>query len=155
MATWNLYNTYIYINYINTHQEWTRIFLHTLLERADHQYLNDQHLACEVRVGMYEVLTRSGLTFTYKMIQEIISMLRADSVYLHNFGVDSDIYKDNKSETEAKTNSGHRACLLLACAELAQRPLLACRVSTQTQTHTHRHNFSTKGRPKFSYTLYC
>ncbi len=28
------------------HQGWTQIFLHTLLLKADHQYLNCQHLAC-------------------------------------------------------------------------------------------------------------
>ncbi len=71
------------------HQGLTQIFLHTLLLRADHQYLNGQHLAYEVLTRMYAILTRSGLLFVYKMIQEIISMPRADSGYPHNFMVNS------------------------------------------------------------------
>ncbi len=55
---------------------------------------------------MYEVLTKSGLSFVYKMIQEIISMPRADSGYPRNFGINSWVFKDDESETEAKTNSG-------------------------------------------------
>ncbi len=35
---------------------------------------------------MYEVLTKSGLSFMYKMIREMISMLRPDSGYSHIFG---------------------------------------------------------------------
>ncbi len=61
------------------HQERTWIFLHTLLKRADHQYLNSLHLACEVRTGMCEVLTENGLSFMYKKIRERISMPRVDS----------------------------------------------------------------------------
>ncbi len=72
----------------------------------------------------------------FKMIQEIISMPRADSGYPHNFGVNSWVFKDDKFETEAKTNSGHRECPLLACTEHTQYPLLACCVSTYTRTHT-------------------
>ncbi len=49
------------------------IAAHTLLLRADHQYLNGQHLACEVLTRMYVILTRSELLFIYKMVQEIIS----------------------------------------------------------------------------------
>ncbi len=64
------------------HQGRTHIFLHTLLLRADHQYLNDQHLAWEVLTRMHMILTRSWLLFIYKMIQEIISMPRADWSYL-------------------------------------------------------------------------
>ncbi len=70
-------HTHPYVQFL--HQERTWNFLHTLLERADHQYLNGQHLACEVRTAMCEVLTKSGLSFMYKMIQEIISMARIDS----------------------------------------------------------------------------
>ncbi len=51
--------------------------------------LNSQHLACEVRTRMYEVLTKSGLSFVYKMIREIISVPRVDSGYSHNFWVNS------------------------------------------------------------------
>ncbi len=47
----------------------TRIFLHTLLLRADHQYLNSQHLACEVLTRVYVILTRCELLFVYKMIR--------------------------------------------------------------------------------------
>ncbi len=47
-------------------KERTQIFLNTLLERADVQFLNGQHFACEVRTGMYEILTLSGLLFMYK-----------------------------------------------------------------------------------------
>ncbi len=61
--------------------EHVQIFLHTILLRADHQYLNGQHLACEVLTRMYVILNRSGLLFIYKMIQEIISIPRADSGY--------------------------------------------------------------------------
>ncbi len=61
------------------HQERTQIFIHTVLERADHQYLNGQHLVCEVQTEIYEVLTKNGLSFMYKMIHGIISMPRADS----------------------------------------------------------------------------
>ncbi len=110
-------------------------FLNTLLERAGHQYLNGQHLACEMRTVMYEVLTKGGLSFMYKMIREIISMPRADSGYAHNFRVNSCVFKDDEYETEAETNSGYRVylllvrSLLLACTEHAQHPLFACRLS--------------------------
>ncbi len=46
----------------------------------------------------------------YKMIHEIFSMPRADSGYLHNFEVNSWVFKDDESKTEAKTNSGYREC---------------------------------------------
>ncbi len=49
---------YVYL----LHQERIWIFLHTLLEKVDHQYLNGQHLAYEVRTGICEVLTKSGLS---------------------------------------------------------------------------------------------
>ncbi len=58
-------------------------------------------------------------------------MRRANSGYSHNFGVSSWVFKEDESETEAKTNGGHRVYLLLvgstllACTEHAQRPLLA------------------------------
>ncbi len=124
------------------HQRRTQIFLHTLLLRADHQYLNDQHLTCEVLPRMYVILTRSGFLFTYKMVQEIISMPRADSGYPHNFIVNSWVFKDDESESEGKTNSGSQICPLLvegqhfACVEHAQCLLLAHRVSTCAHTHT-------------------
>ncbi len=35
-------------------------------------------------------------------------MRREDTGYSHYFGVNSEVFKDNDSETEAKTNSGHR-----------------------------------------------
>ncbi len=66
-----------------------------------------------------------------KMIQEIISIPRADSGYLHNFMVNSWVFKDDESESEAKTNSGSWVCPLLvkgphfACVEHAQCLLLA------------------------------
>ncbi len=74
---------------------------------------------------MYAILTKIEFSFMYKMIQEIISMPRASLGYLHNFGVNSSVFKD-ESKTEAKTNSGHRMCsllvgsLLLTCTEHAQ-----------------------------------
>ncbi len=80
---------------------------------------------------MCEVFTKSRLLIMYKMIQEIILTPRADSSNAHNFRVNSWGFKDDESETEAKTNSGHRVhpllvgSLLLACTEPAQRPLLA------------------------------
>ncbi len=79
----------------------------------------------------------------YKINREMISMPRADSGYLHKFGVNSWGFKDDESETEVKTNSGHRVCPLLfgsslyACTEHGQRPLLACGVSVRTHTHPH------------------
>ncbi len=66
-------------------------------------------------------------------------MPRADSGYPYNFEVNSWVFKDDESKTEAKTNSGHRVCLLSVCTVHAQCPLLACCVNTQTQTHTHTH----------------
>ncbi len=62
---------------------------------------------------MYVILTRSGLLFICKMIQEIISMPRADLGYPHNFRVKSWAFKDDESESDAKTNSGPRVCPLL------------------------------------------
>ncbi len=61
------------------------IFLLSSLESVDRQYLNGQYLACELQTGMYAILTKSGLSFMYKMIQEIISMSRVNSGYPHNF----------------------------------------------------------------------
>ncbi len=88
---------------------------------------------------MCEVLTKSGLSFMYKMIREIISMPRADLGNPHNFMVNSWVFKEDESEFDAeKTNSRHRACLLLVGS-----PLLTCRVHAQSpllaraRTHTH------------------
>ncbi len=53
------------------------------------------------------------------------------------------VLKDDESESEAKTDSGHRVCLLLvgcphlAWVEHAQCPLLAHRVSVCALAHTH------------------
>ncbi len=84
----------------------TDVHLHILLEKADHQYLNGRHLACEVWTEMYEGLTKSGLSFIDKMIREIISMPRVDSGFLHNYSVNSDVFKDDEFKTEAKTDKG-------------------------------------------------
>ncbi len=87
---------------------------------------------------MCEVLTMSGLSFMVKMIREIISMPRADSGYLHNFMVNFWVFKDDESESDAKTNSRHRVCLLLVGSLLlawrvhAQSPLFVC-------MHAHAH----------------
>ncbi len=51
----------------------------------------------------------------------------------HRFGVDSRIFKNGELETEAKTNSGHWVCPLLACTEHRQSPLFA------SYEHTHKH----------------
>ncbi len=146
---------------VNSPQGWTRIFLHTLLLRADHQYLNGQHLACEVLTTVYVILTRSEFLFVYKMIPEIISVSRADSGYPHNFMVDSWVFKDGESESVAKTNSGPRVCPLLvkslhfACVEHAQFPLLEHCVSTHTRMRAHtRVYFSVKLNNGFSF-LFC
>ncbi len=75
-------------------------------------------------------------------------MPRVDSGYPCNFRINSRLFKDDESETEAKTNSGHRVCLLLACTEHAQHPPLACCVSI----HSHKFIFSLtflKIRPRF------
>ncbi len=72
-------------------------------------------------------------------------MPRADSGYPHNFMINSWVFKGNESESEVKTNSGPRVCLLLvegphfACVEHAECPLLAHRVSTYSRTHTCAH----------------
>ncbi len=101
---------------------------------------------------MYVILTKSGISFIYKMIREIISVPRGDWGYPHNFGVNSWVFKD-ESETEAKTNIGHRVCLLLVrspllvCTEHAQCLLSACHVNTHTHTHTPICNFLTKSWP--------
>ncbi len=63
------------------------------------------------------------------MVQEIISIPRADSGYPHIIMVDSWVFKGDESKSEAKTNSGPRVCPLLvesphfACVEHAQCPL--------------------------------
>ncbi len=81
----------------------------------------------------------------YKMVQEIISIPRADSSYSHNFMVGSWVFKDDESESEAKINSGPRVCPLLvesphfACVEHAQCPLLANCASTCARAHAHTH----------------
>ncbi len=123
----------MYVNlYATFHQEQTWIFLRTLLERVDHQYFNGQHLACEVRAGMCEVLTKSELSFVYKMIREILSMPGADSGYPLNFMISSWVFKDGESESDVKTNSRHRVCLLFVGS-----PLLAWRVHAQSLLLTH------------------
>ncbi len=102
---------------------------------------------------MCEVLTKSGLSFMYKMIREILSMLRADSDYPLNFMVNSWVFKDDESKSNAKTNSRYRVCLLLVRSLLlawrvhAQGPLLAhcvcararARARVRAHTHTHTH----------------
>ncbi len=85
---------------------------------ADHRYLNGQHLACEVRTGMCEVLIKSELSFVVKMIREIISMPRADAGYHLNFMINSWVFKEEESESDAKTKSRHRVCLLLVGSTL-------------------------------------
>ncbi len=52
-------------------------------------------------------------------------MPRADLGYPHNFMVDSWIFKDDESETDAKTKNRHQVCPLLAWRVHAQSPLLA------------------------------
>ncbi len=63
-------------------------------------------------------------------------MRRVDSGYPYNFRVYSWVFKNDESETEAKTNRGHWVCLLLVgsppCTEHAQCLLLTCHVSTYT-----------------------
>ncbi len=77
-------------------------------------------------------------------------MPRVDSDYPHNFMVNSWVLKGDESESEVKTNSGPRLCLLLvkdphfACVEHVPCPLLAHRISTHVQTHTH-----TREHPRF------
>ncbi len=102
-----------------------------------------QHLACEVLTRMHVNLPRSELLFIHKMVREIIFVPRVDSGYPHNFMVDSWVFKDDESESEAKTNRGSRVCPLLvesphfACVEYAQCLLLA-RARAHTHTHTHK-----------------
>ncbi len=74
-----------------------------------------------------------------KMIREIISMPRADLGHPHNFIVNSWVFMDDESESDAKINSRHGVCLLLVGSPLlawrihAQSPLLAHCV----KSHTH------------------
>ncbi len=123
------------------HQGRTWIFLHTLLERVDHRYFNGQHLACEVMTGICEVLTESRLSIMYKMIREILSMPRADSGYPYNFMINSRVFKDDEFESDAKTNSRHRVCILLVGS-----PLLAWRVHAQSPPLAHCVNTCTHAR---------
>ncbi len=57
--------------------------------------------------------------------------------------------KDNKSKTEAKTNSWPRRhplfvrSLLFACKEHTWSPLFACRMRARKHTHTHTHTHKT------------
>ncbi len=44
------------------------------------------------------------------MIHKTISMPKADLGHLHNFTVNSWVFKDDESESEAKTNSGPQVC---------------------------------------------
>ncbi len=62
-------------------------------------------------------------------------MPRADLSYTHNFMVNSWVFKNDESESEAKTNSRNRVCLRLAWRVHAQSPLLAHCVNTHTYTH--------------------
>ncbi len=70
-------------------------------------------------------------------------MPRADSGFPHNFMANFWVFKDDESESDAKTKSRHRVCLLLVESPLlawrvhAQSPLLAHCVNTRTCTHTH------------------
>ncbi len=120
--------------YMHGVRSWHIVYTHNPSPlRADPNFLT--HFTAKGGPSIFE---RSGLLFVAKMIQEIISMPRADSGYSHNFMVKSLVFKDDESESEAKTNSGPRACLFLfegphfACVEHAQCPLLAYCVSTHT-----------------------
>ncbi len=101
---------------------------------------------------MCEVLTKSGHSFMYKIIREIISMPRVDSGYPHKFMVNSWVFKDGESETGAKTNSRHRVCLQSTlgmestCTESALGTL--CQ-NTHTHTHTHTHTSPPRADPNF------
>ncbi len=123
---------------------------------------------------IYVILTRSELLFIYKMIQEIISIPRADSGYSHNFMVNSWVFKDDESKSEVKTISRPRVCPLLvesphfACVKPAQCPLLVhcvrahcARAHTHTHTHTHTYTHThtplyatSPPRADLNYTLY-
>ncbi len=62
--------------------------------------------------------------------------------YPHNFRVDCGVFKDDESKTEAKTNNGHRVCLLfvrsllLACTEHVQIPLFVYHEQNLLLAHT-------------------
>ncbi len=87
-------------------------------------------------------------------------MPRASLGHPNNFMVKSWVFKDDKCESEAKTNSGPRVCLLFvegphfACVEHAQCLLLAHCVSTHTHTRVgcffvfHRAQLATLGHTK-------
>ncbi len=98
---------------------------------------------------MCVIFTRSELLFIYKMVLEIIFIPRVDSGYPHNFMVDSWVFKDDESESEAP-----RVCPLLvesphfACVEHAQCPLLAHCLSVHTHTHTHTHTHDVTSPPR-------
>ncbi len=89
-----------------------------------------------------------------KMIREIISMPVAESGYHHNFMVNSWVFKDDESESDAKTNSRHRVCLLLVGS-----PLLAWRVLAQSSLLAHcinTHVHTTLQKPYgFEFNVIC
>ncbi len=74
-------------------------------------------------------------------------MRRADAGYTYHFGVDSEIAKDDESETGPKTNRGPRvhplfaSSLLFTCKEHVQSPLTTCKVSTRMHTHIYIHTY--------------
>ncbi len=80
-----------------------------------------------------------------KWFKEYFQCQGQTQAILHNFMVNSWVFKDDESETDAKSNSRHRVCLLLVGSPLlawrvhAQSPPLAhCATLTPSLTHTHR-----------------
>ncbi len=82
-------------------------------------------------------------------------MPRADSGYPHNFMVNSWVFKDDESKSDAKTNSRYRVCPLLLevrswHGEYMHRVRSWHIVYTHTHTHTHtQYVFST------SFIIFC
>ncbi len=73
----------------------------------------------------------------------VFYMQRVDTSYTYNLEIDSSIFKDVESKTEAKTNRQPRVHPLLvesplfACKEHALSPLFACKTPAHVQTPTH------------------
>ncbi len=132
---------------------------------VNHQYLNDQPLAYEVRTGMCEVLTKSGLSFMYKMIREIISVPREDSGYPIILCSIPGFSRMTSSKLIQKTNSRHHVSALCqksalgmesTCTESALSTFVnvnthTTHTYTHTLTHPHPHTHSVNLTLLFTY----
>ncbi len=89
---------------------------------------------------MYEVLTKKYFCLHITDSGNIFNA-KSKRRLPHNFRVGSQIFKDDESETGAKTNSRHRVCPLLI-----RSPLLACTEYAQSLLFAHYVNTHKKDR---------